>query len=88
MENYLSIEASSLSHNYKILRLLLIPKIHYHVHNSLQLKLYTTTSTQSPNYAVRSNIILPSVPLSPDLLFLPLSQSKSVNISELHSITE
>jgi hypothetical protein len=85
MENYLSTEASSLSHNYEILRLLLIPKFQYHVHKSLPLRLYTARSMQSKNYTILFNIMLPSVPLSPDF-FLPLSQSKSATISELHSI--
>jgi hypothetical protein len=86
MENYLSKEASSLSHNYEILCLLLIPKFHYHIHKSLPLRLYTARIIQSTNYAVLSNIILPSVPLSPNLPILPLSQSKSATISELHSL--
>jgi hypothetical protein len=85
MENYLSLEASSLSQKYEILRFLLIPKFYYHIHSILPLKLYKAGSIQSTNYAISSNIILPSVPLSPDLLFLALPQSKSAKISELHS---
>jgi hypothetical protein len=58
MGNYYSKEASSLSHKYEILLPLLIPKFHYHIHNSLPLKLYTARSIQSSNYAIRFNIIL------------------------------
>jgi len=74
MENHLSWEAKGLSHSYEILRLLLIPKVHCHVHNSLTIDLYTAMSIQSAERAIRFNLILPSVPLSPNVLILSVSQ--------------
>jgi hypothetical protein len=48
------------------------------------MNLYTARSIQTAHYAIHFNLFLPSVPLSPDVLILSVSQSKSANISELH----
>ena len=63
----------------------IIPAVHCHVHKSPSLELYTARSIQSAIYAIPFNLILPPVPLTPDVLILSISQSKSANISELHS---
>ena len=83
MENHLSWEANTLSHNYENFRLLLIPKFHCHIHN-----LHTARSIQTAKYATRFNLNLPYLPFSPDVLILSVSQSKPAKISELYSMME
>jgi len=46
---------------------------------------FTQPEVSNPKYVIRFNLILPSEPLSPDLLFLKVPQSKSAKISELYS---
>jgi len=73
---------------YDILRRLKIPKVHYHADNSLPLDLYIPRTIEFTNYAIRFNLILSPVPLSPDRLTLSFSHSKSANIYELHSMVK
>jgi hypothetical protein len=79
MENYLSI-------SHETPDILLIPRF-----ITMFKKAYHWTFTQPEvpnpqNHAIRFNLILPSMPLSPDVLFISVSQSKFVMISELHSL--